>query len=131
MSARPSAEERTKRKRGAHLFGIRAESLAGLILRLKGYSILDRRYSVSGGEVDLIVRRGRTIAFVEVKARADLEAAAFAIRATKRRRIARAARVWLSRNGWAAGHTLRGDAVYVAPGRLPRHAPDAYRLEID
>jgi putative endonuclease len=131
MSRRPSPDERTKRKRSAHLFGIRAESVAALLLRLKGYSILERRYSVSGGEVDLIVRRGEAIAFVEVKARADLETAAFAISATKRRRISRAARVWLSRNGWAAGLTLRGDAVYVAPRRLPRHAPAAYRLEID
>lgn len=123
----PSAE----RKRSAHLFGLKAETRAAILLRLKGYSILDRRYSVSGGEVDLIVRRGDLIAFVEVKARADLEAAAFAITPTKQKRIARAVRVWLARNGWAADFTLRGDAVFVAPGRLPRHAPDAYRLAID
>jgi putative endonuclease len=43
----------------------------------------------------------------------------------------RAARVWLMRNPWAAGLTLRGDAVFVARGRLPRHEPDAYRLMID
>jgi putative endonuclease len=110
---------------------MRAESVAALLLRLKGYTIVDRRYSVSGGEIDLIATRGDVIAFIEVKARADIEAAAFAISATKRRRIGRAARVWLSRNGWAAGRTLRGDAVFVAPRSLPRHAPDAYRLEID
>ena len=102
-----------------------------MLLRLKGYSIVARRYAVSGGEIDLIARRGGSIAFVEVKARADLDAAAAAISATKRRRIARAARVWLARNPWAAGLTLRGDAVFVAPRRLPRHAPSAYRLEID
>jgi [protein-PII] uridylyltransferase len=65
------------------------------------------------------------------QARADMEVAAIAISATKRRRIARAARVWLARNPWAAGLTLRGDAIFVAPGRLPRHAPSAYRLMID
>ncbi len=123
MKARTRSEDRTKRKLGAHLFGIKAESVAAVLLRLKGYSILERRYSAAGGEIDLIARRGDAIAFVEVKARADLEAAAFAISATKRRRISRAARVWLSRNGWAAGLTLRGDAVFVAPRRLPRHAP--------
>jgi putative endonuclease len=101
------------------------------MLRLKGYSVLARRYAVSGGEIDLIARRGSLIAFVEVKARGDLDAAAAAISATKRRRIARAARVWLARNPWAASLSLRGDAVFVAPRRLPRHAPDAYRLEID
>jgi hypothetical protein len=40
-------------------------------------------------------------------------------------------RVWLTRNPWAAGLTYRGDAVFVARGRLPRHEPDAYRLMID
>lgn len=130
MSARTPVDK-AKRRRGAHLFGLKAESLAVLLLRFKGYSIIARRYAVSGGEIDLIVRRGDSIAFVEVKARADLDDAANAISATKRRRIARAARVWLARNPWAAGLTLRGDAVFVAPRRLPRHAPAAYRLEID
>ena len=41
----------------------------------------------------------------------------------------RAARAWLARNPWAVDFTLRGDAVFVAPGRLPRHAPAAYRLD--
>ncbi len=121
----------TKRRRGAHLFGLKAETVAAWLLRLKGYSIVARRYSVSGGEIDLIARRGGSIAFVEVKARAELDAAAEAISATKRRRIARAARVWLARNPWAAGLTLRGDAVFVAPRRLPRHAASAYTLDID
>jgi putative endonuclease len=123
--------ERTKRRRGAHLFGLKAESIAALLLRLKGYRILARRFVVSGGEIDLIARRGGSIAFVEVKARADIEIAAISITAMKRRRIARAARVWLARNPWAAELTLRGDAIFVSPGRLPRHAPSAYRLGID
>ena len=107
--------ERTERRRGAHLYGLKAESIAALMLRLKGYRILARRFVVSGGEIDLIAKRGGSIAFVEVKARADMEIAAISISATKRRRIARAARVWLARNPWAAGLTLRGDAIFVAP----------------
>jgi putative endonuclease len=113
------------------LFGLRAESIAALLLRFKGYSILARRYSVSGGEIDIIARRGGSIVFVEVKARGNFDSAADSITAVKRRRIARAARVWLARNPWAIGLTFRGDAVYVSPRRLPRHAPSAYRLEID
>jgi putative endonuclease len=120
-----------KARRRAHLFGLRAESVAALLLRLKGYHALARRFAAAGGEIDLIVRRGATIAFVEVKARDDLDAAAFAITEAKRRRIGRAARVWLARNPWAAALNLRGDAVFVAPGRLPRHLAAAYRLDFD
>jgi putative endonuclease len=120
-----------KARRRAHLFGLRAESVAALLLRLKGYHALARRFSAAGGEIDLIMRRGATIAFVEVKARDDLDAAAAAISETKRRRIGRAARVWLARNPWAAALNLRGDAVFVAPRRLPRHLVAAYRLDFD
>lgn len=123
--------DRTTRRRKAHFFGLNAESVAAGLLRLKGYSILARRYVVSGGEIDLVVRRGDAIAFVEVKARSSLDEAAESITAIKRRRISRAARVWLARNPWAAGLTLRGDAVFIAPRRLPRHMRCAYRLEFD
>ena len=126
-----TAARPVKARRRAHLFGLRAESIAALLLRLKGYHLLARRFAAAGGEIDLIARRGETIAFVEVKARDDLDAAAAAITATKRRRIGRAARVWLARNPWAAALNLRGDAVFVAPGRLPRHLASAYTLDLD
>jgi len=126
-----SAARPTKARRRAHRFGLRAESIAALLLRVKGYQVLDRRFSAAGGEIDLVARRGATIAFVEVKARDGLETAAEAITEAKRRRIGRAARVWLARNPWAAAFNLRGDAVFVAPGRLPRHLAAAYRLEVD
>ena len=126
-----TAARPVKARRRAHLFGLRAESIAALLLRLKGYQVLDRRFAAGGGEIDLVARRGATIAFVEVKARDDLDAAAAAITATKRRRIGRAARVWLARNPWAAALNLRGDAVFVAPGRLPRHLASAYTLDLD
>jgi len=120
-----------KARRRAHRFGLRAESIAALLLRLKGYQVLELRFAAAGGEIDLVARRGATIAFVEVKARDDLDAAAAAISETKRRRVSRAARVWLARNPWAAGLNLRGDAVFVAPWRLPRHIAAAYRLDLD
>jgi putative endonuclease len=123
---------RTILRRRAHRFGLRAEALAAFWLLAKGYRILARRYLVKGGEIDLIVARGDAIAFVEVKARASLEEALSSIQETKRRRISKAARVWLTRNPWAAsGWTLRGDAVFVSPWRLPRHAVAAYMLTID
>jgi hypothetical protein len=42
--------ERTKRRRGAHLFGLKAESIAALLLRLKGYRLLARRFVVSAAK---------------------------------------------------------------------------------
>lgn len=99
----------------ARSFGMRAETLACLLLMAKGYRILARNYTIKGGEIDVIARRGQTIAFVEVKARPSFEQAAIAIQAQKVRRISLAARVWLGRNPWAAGYTWRGDAVFIAP----------------
>ena len=118
-------------KRRANRFGRRAEWIAAVWLMLKGYRIIARRFSVAGGEIDIVARRGGVVAFVEVKARPGLDEAATAIGETKRRRISRAARVWLTRNPWAMSATLRGDAVWVAPRRFPRHLPAAYFLDID
>lgn len=118
------------RRAATHARGLAAETTALLFLVLKGYRPLARRYAAAGGEVDLIVRRGRTVAFVEVKARRSLDDALTAIDATKRRRLSRAARAWLTRHPAAAALTLRADAVFVAPGRWPRHLPAAFELEI-
>lgn len=114
----------------AHLFGLRAETLAAAALMLKGYRILARRFKASGGEIDLIAFRGDCVAFVEVKARPTLDEALSAIAWQKRQRISRAARAWLSRNPWAATRVLRGDAVYVAPWRWPKHVAAAVELDL-
>ncbi|MDF2812267.1 MAG: hypothetical protein K0S56_3298 [Microvirga sp.] len=121
----------TERRRTTFLRGHRAEWIALLFLVCKGYRPLARRYSAAGGEIDLIVARGGTIAFIEVKARGLMDDALIAITATKRRRFSRAARAWLSRNAWAASKTWRADAVFVANGRWPRHLVAAFEIEID
>jgi hypothetical protein len=74
--------------------------------------------------------RGQTVAFIEVKARPDMDQALIAITEQKRRRIARAAKAWLRQNRWAATYALRGDAVFIAPRRLPRHLPGAFELDL-
>jgi putative endonuclease len=121
-------EGRTRRR--ALLSGRRAESVAALYLRLKGYRILARRFCVNGGEIDLIARRFDAIVFVEVKIRPTLVEAMISIDARKRRRMSRAARFWLAANPWAARLTLRGDAIYLAPWRWPRHVIAALPLDI-
>jgi putative endonuclease len=115
----------------AHRWGLRAEWLAAAFLLAKGYRILARKFVIAAGEIDLIARRRDVIAFVEVKARPDFDDALIAIDAVKRRRIARAARVWLTRNPGAVNATLRGDAVLIAPMRWPRHVEAAFELELE
>ncbi|TPV99907.1 MAG: hypothetical protein USCAAHI_00658 [Beijerinckiaceae bacterium] len=117
-------------RKKAHGAGILAERAAVVILRLKGYRVLARRYHIRGGEIDIVARRGDTVAFVEVKVRPTLDEAREAIGVVKRRRISRAARSWLASNPWAAPLTWRGDAVYVAPWRWPRHQIAAIELDL-
>jgi putative endonuclease len=114
----------------ARAYGLRAEILAALWLQLKFYKILARNFIAPGGEIDLIVRRGEVIAFVEVKARPTLDQAHFAIDAAKAARISRAAGCRLSANRWAVGSVFRGDAVFIAPWRAPRHVEAVVPLDL-
>ncbi|MBY0611584.1 MAG: YraN family protein [Beijerinckiaceae bacterium] len=121
---RPTTESRRRAQR----FGGWAEWAATLFLIAKGYRILERNYREGGGEIDLIVQRGRTVAFVEVKARPSAGAALLAIDDRKLAQIAKAARHWLSAAREPHALTLRFDAVLVAPGRLPRHMQNIAEL---
>jgi putative endonuclease len=118
------------RRRRTDAAGRRAERLAVLWLALKGYRILACRYQVAGGELDIVARRGDTLAIVEVKARETLEAAHTAVTATKRRRVERATAVWLSQHPWATRFNLRGDLVLIVPWHWPRHIVAALRLRV-
>ena len=116
----------------ARAFGQRAETLAAEYLAAQGYRILERKFTIRGGEIDIIAEREGAIAFVEVKARAGIEIALGAITETKRRRLARAANAWIARNPWAAdGYVLRGDAVLLDGGPAPLHIEDAFGLEFE
>jgi putative endonuclease len=120
-----------ERRLRAGLFGRRAESLAILFLRTRGYRILARTYVVRGGEIDIIARRGSAVAFVEVKARPTLEDALIAVTPAKQRRMSIAARHWLGANQWAMRCSQRGDLIAIAPWRLPRHLIGAVELILD
>jgi len=112
-------------RRTAEVRGRRAEWVAAWFLRLKGYRVLARRYRAPVGEIDLIVRRGKLIAFVEVKARATLVEAVESVTPAGRRRVGRAAAAWLASHP-AAGFDLRFDVVALSRRRLPRHLPGAF-----
>lgn len=111
-------EAAEKRGRGA-------ETLACWWLRLHGWRILARRARVSGGEVDIIARRGKVLAFVEVKARATEESAAMSLDAWRLRRVVVAAER-LAPRFLKPGDDLRIDAVFIVPRRLPRHMPNVW-----
>jgi Predicted endonuclease distantly related to archaeal Holliday junction resolvase len=106
--------------------GRSAETLACWCLRLKGWRILARRARVRGGEVDIVARRGRTLAFVEVKARASEDAAGFALDEWRLRRVAVAAQRLASRF-MREGDDMRIDAMLVVPGRWPKHLPNVWQ----
>jgi putative endonuclease len=100
--------------------GRRAERRAAWWLRLHGWRILGQRLRVAAGEVDLVARRGRTIAFVEVKWRDRVEELDHAIDEYRLRRVAAAAQMLLPRFA-RADDAIRIDVMLLAPGRLPRH----------
>jgi putative endonuclease len=119
---------RRPKARFASTIGRRAERLALLWLAAKGYRPLARRFGGKGGEIDLIVKRGRTVAFVEVKARGAIEDAVIAITPQKRRLVESRIRQWLAKNPWAMDCHLRADALFIAPWRWPRHVPGVFDL---
>lgn len=122
---RPS---RARDRLGAVAFGLSAEGLAAWLLRLKGYRVLARRSKHPVGEIDLIARRGKVIAFVEVKARRAAGEAIHSITPNQRRRIERAAEAFVARDASLRHCDWRFDVVLIdGAGRLPRHMPDAWR----
>ncbi|MFZ5731933.1 MAG: YraN family protein [Pseudomonadota bacterium] len=106
--------------------GITAESRAAAWLIAKGYRILARRFRTPHGEIDIVARRRNLIAFVEVKARAKRDDAAYAVTPKQRQRIVAAAEVWLMTHPEHANLELRFDVVLVAPKRLPTHLTAAF-----
>ena len=103
-----------------------AELAALWSLRLKGYRLLAHRYRSPHGEVDLIMRRGRVTAFIEVKVRRSADAAIESVTAFQAKRIAAAARSWMGRDARAARDFCRFDIVAVRPYHWPRHVENAF-----
>lgn len=104
-----------------------AEALCRWHLRLRGWRIIARDWRCPAGELDIVARRGRTIAVIEVKARRDYETAVFAINPRQRRRIARAAEAFLATRPDLAPLEIRFDVMLVQRRRLPHHLAGAWR----
>jgi putative endonuclease len=112
-------------QRGAR--GRYSEWAAMLCLMANGYRILARQWLSVAGEIDLVAVRGRRLAFVEVKSRADLtdDEAHAAVGQGQIRRIHRAADLWLARHARYQDHDIGFDLILVAPGKWPRRIENA------
>ncbi len=106
--------------------GLSAETRAAAYLMAKGYRILAKRFRTPYGEIDIVAKRRSLLAFVEVKARATLDDAAFAVTPRQQQRIIDAAQAWLAAHPEHAEFELRFDAMLIAPRRLPRHVLAAF-----
>jgi putative endonuclease len=105
--------------------GRRGEWLAAWYLRLTGWRILASRVKTPRGEIDLVARRGRLVAFVEVKWRARGEDLDLAIDHWRLRRVAAGAEALAARYV-KPGDDMRIDVLLLAPGRFPRHIVNAW-----
>jgi putative endonuclease len=108
------------KRAAAEARGRKAERRAAWWLRLHGWRILGERLRVAAGEVDLVARRGRVVAFIEVKWRERPEDLDLAIDQYRLRRVAAAAEM-LSLRFARPDDDIRIDVMLLAPGRLPRH----------
>ncbi|MCW2336447.1 putative endonuclease [Sphingobium sp. B2D3A] len=105
--------------------GRQGERIAGWWLRLKGWTILARRVRTRAGEIDLIARRGKIVAFVEVKTRASEALLDEAIDERRLARVAAAAEA-VAHNWLGPDDDMRIDVMLLAPGHRPRHLENVW-----
>jgi putative endonuclease len=113
-------------------FGKLGERIAERWLRRGGWVVVNRRFQNGKRDIDLVVRKDHTVAFVEVKARKgeDFGGPVEAVHWRKRRELVRSAKVWIDRHGQPVddyrfdvlGVLVDGDRVRV------RHVPDAFEI---
>ena len=124
--AKPPVKIASPARVAAFRTGLSAESRAAALLMAKGYRILAKRFRTPYGEIDLVARKRNLLAFIEVKARANLDDAAYAVTPRQQQRIIEAAQAWLMAHPEHANFELRFDAMLIAPRRLPRHLLAAF-----
>ena len=120
---------RSARAAAARPSGRRGEVLAAIWLMAKGYRILGFRLKTPQAEIDLLATRGKVLAVVEVKRRTSLLAALETVTFDQCERSRRAGANLAARRPGLAGAAVRLDLMALAPGKLPRHIPDACKGE--
>jgi len=108
----PGAARRDPRRNIGHA----GEDAAAAWYRSRGFEILDRNWRVREGEIDLVVRRGATVVFCEVKARSSdrFGLPVEAVTAVKQRRLRTLAMRWLAAHPHTRGE-LRFDVASATP----------------
>lgn len=105
--------------------GRRGEMIAACWLRLFGWRIIGQRVRTPMGEIDLIAKRGGTVAFVEVKTRSTAAELDLAIDRHRLKRVAAAANALAPRYA-RSGEDIRIDVILIGGLSLPRHIPNAW-----
>ncbi len=102
--------------------GAAIERRAARHYRLRGYRVVARNVWAGGYELDLVVRRGGRLIFVEVKGKSDdgLGTPAEMVGPQKRRRLCRAAETWLAARPGLGALQVEFEVVAVARGRIER-----------
>lgn len=103
-----------------------AEWQAALYLMLAGWRILGFRLKSQGVEIDILAVRDGVVAVVEVKRRRTLDEAFAAVTPAQLRRLRRAGEAVAAQRSDLRGLGVRIDLFAFAPGRWPRHVPDAW-----
>ncbi|MES2984246.1 MAG: YraN family protein [Pseudomonadota bacterium] len=122
MNTLSTTQQRVRR----HRHGILGEYAALAYLTLKGYRFVAQRFKTPLGEVDLVMRRGDTLVFVEVKMRSRIEDAAIAVHIKNQSRVSRAAQLFLAAHPAYASHQVRFDVVLVTWYKRPHHILNAF-----
>ncbi|WP_430422355.1 YraN family protein [Phenylobacterium sp.] len=118
---------RVARGGAARRSGRRAEVVAAAWLMAKGYRILGFRLKTPQAEIDVLAKRGDVLAVVEVKSRTSLEVALDTVTFDQRDRLRRAGAQLAANRPGLSRCAVRLDLMALAPGKLPRHIPDAWK----
>lgn len=123
---KPSTKKNKDRQR-AEKSGRLGEFYAELWMRLQFLQLIARRYKSPVGEIDLVMKRGKLLVFVEVKARTNRNQLDAALETVNQSRIIAATHHFLAHHKNMTSCDIRFDVILVAPWRLPTHMPDAFR----
>ena len=119
-------------KKSNYYIGHFAEKIALIYLLCIGYWPIKINYVTGRGtgasEIDLIVRKAKTLVFVEVKKRKDLITSAEAITPKSKMRLARATNAFLQKHPKYKKYKIRFDAILFEKNFWPHHIKDAWRL---